>query len=63
MQIFEQKYAVKHKAVQRIHKKRTLCFKQVASKGVRFARLRSQIDMFTNLAKAMGIFRSTMKDN
>ena len=48
MQIFLQKYALKHKAVQRIHKKRTPCYKQVANKGVRFARLRSQIDMFTN---------------
>ena len=47
MQILEQKYVVKHKAVQHIRKKRTPCYKQVANKGVRFARLRSQIDMFT----------------
>jgi hypothetical protein len=50
MQILGQKYALKHKAVQRIHKKRTPCYKQVANIGVRFARSMSQIDMFTNEA-------------
>ena len=50
MQILEQKYALKHKAVQRIRKKRTPWYKQVANNGVGFARLRSQIDMFTNEA-------------
>lgn len=53
MQIFEQKYALKHKAVQRIRKKRTHCYKQVATKRVGFVRLRSQID---------GFFKSTIKD-
>lgn len=43
MQIFEQKYALKHKAVQRIRKKRTPWYKQVANKGVRFARSMSQM--------------------
>ena len=43
MQIFEQKYVVKHKPVQPIHKKRTPCYKQIANNGVGFARSMSQM--------------------